>query len=106
MVLTDGFSRADVCSEHTERHLRLMQARLGGSCQVRFLLRAYRSNDAPSVLRKDSCEFALPTRGRLGFASHAAADALPRSVPRISPDNDQRLRYRERLPIDTHHRDA
>jgi len=50
--------------------------------------------------------FALPTHGRPGFVSHVDANALPRSSPKIFPDNDPRLQYREKLPTDTHHRDA
>src|SRR5438309_6433803 len=76
-----------------------------GTVRITFLTRRCRSNDAPSVLPKDSCIFALPPHGRPGFASHADAYALPKRSQRISPDNDPRLQYLGRLPTDTRRRD-
>jgi hypothetical protein len=42
-----------------------VKPRCGGFYPITFLLRRYRSNDAPSVLRKDSCIFGLEKPAQL-----------------------------------------
>src|SRR5579871_173664 len=65
-----------------------------------------REDVALSARRRRSCRPVAPTHDPLLSAARVDADVLPTNGPRISPQTDWLLPYRDRSPIYTRHPDA